>query len=102
MDAFIESVEQGTIVRVAVEAKEHIGLGTKYDCSNPCICPWDCKTEHYVTDKVDQSAEVSNAISLDTGGAVDQESEIYGCVAGCWETSKSIQFLFKFTQNNYN
>ena len=91
MDSFTEPVEQGAVVRVAVKAKEHIGLGTKHDCSNPSICPGDCKTEHYVADKVDQSTEVPNAISLDTGGPVDQESKIYSCVAGCWETNTNIQ-----------
>ena len=91
MDSLIEPVEQSAVVRVTVEAKEQIGLGTKDDSSNPCICPWDCKTEHHVTDKVDQSAEVSNAISLDTRGAVDQESEIYGCVTCCWKINKNSQ-----------
>lgn len=88
MDSLIEPVEQSAVVCVTVETKKHIGLGTKHDCSNSCISPWDCKAENYITDKVNQSTEVSNAISLDTGGTVDQESEIYGCVACCWEKQK--------------
>lgn len=72
-----------------------MGIGPKHDSPHSSVGSGDSKAKDDVTNEVDQSAEISDPVSLDAGGTIDQESEVYGWLASCINKYQETESIMK-------